>query len=127
MKIIHQFRSFDAPTYPGAAAIDRNSQDPRSEWAHRIPSVKAPKDAQEHLLSNILSIVRVGEQSVTHVIDVGLKLLHQLTASDRVTGEATANERGVGGQDGLFYLDNTWDDARLFQAAAFRLVVRQLA
>jgi hypothetical protein len=45
----------------------------------------------------------VGEKSLADRKDVALVLLDQLAASSRVTGEAAANERGVGGHDGPFY------------------------
>jgi hypothetical protein len=45
----------------------------------------------------------VGEKSLANREDVALVLFDQLAAGSRVTGEAAANERGVGGHDGPFY------------------------
>ena len=88
--------------HPGATSIDGDPEDPRSQWAGRVPAPQATKDAQKDLLGHILSVVAVGEQALAHREDVGLQLLNQLTAGGRVTSQAAANERGVGGHDGPF-------------------------
>jgi len=101
VEVIREFGASRTATDPCPAAVHGDTQHPRPQRAFAIPPRQTAEHAEEDFLCHVLGVVTVGKQSLADGEDVRLETLDQLPASSRVVGQATADERGVGGHDDL--------------------------